>query len=304
MLAMFFGSKTYFLHRSSFNASSMLSRPQRVRTTVATLLLHITLLISPTVGGNICDILPREFADLFMSALDALETRVADEVDAAFEEIGLGPFGNSLLAHNLYDFKDGMFDELFGTKVERTAWINGTTGSAIEVYKNLNANIINVVGDASLVVTCVSEEDKYTMDLTVHGKLLSIGAPEELRVTLLPSEYFLPLGLNVAAIDVEYALKMPFSLYRGLNKIFLLGETQATLSVNIASAISESIPILSNADITFDGNFDFNATLSYSSIEGLSSYGRFNSKLTAEVFDKYVGIRAQDGNIFDTVPRK
>ena len=92
--------------------------------------------VEPLWPQHWTDNLPREFADLFITALDALETRVSDEVDAAFEEMGLGPFGNSLLAHNIYDFKDGLFEELFGTKEERTAWINGTTGSAIEVYKS------------------------------------------------------------------------------------------------------------------------------------------------------------------------
>ncbi len=238
-----------------------------------------------------------------MSALDALETRVADEVDAAFEEIGLGPFGNSLLAHNLYDFKDGLFEELFGTKEERTAWINGTTGSAIEVYKELNANIINVVGNASLDVMCVTENDKYRMDLTVRGSLPYVDAFEP-KVTLLPPQSFPSLILDVSSIVVGYELKLPISLYRGLNKLFLLGETQATLYVDLAAAISEDLPILSNANITFDGRFDFNAALSYSSIQGLSTSGRFNSTLDAEVFDKFVGIRAQDDNIFDAVPRK
>ncbi len=274
---------------------------------IVTLLLHLTLMISPAVGGNTCENLPREFADLFMSALDALETRVADEVDAAFGEIGLGPFGNSLLPHNLLDFKADLFEELFGTKDVRTAWINGTTGSAIEVYKKLNANIINVVGDASLDVKCVTEEDKYRMDLTVSGSIPYVDALPYVTassVTLLPPQSFPSLSLNASTIYVGYELKVPLSLFRGLNKLFLLGETQATLSVDLAAAISEDLPILSNASISFDGRFDLDAALSYSSIQGLSSSGRFNSTLSAEVFDKFVGLRAQDGNIFDAVPRK
>jgi hypothetical protein len=137
--------------------------------------------------------------------------------------MGLGPFGNSLLAHNIYDFKDGLFEELFGTKEECTTWINGTTGSAIEVYKKLNANIINVVGDASLDAMCVTENDKYRMDLTVHGSLPYVDAFEP-KVTLLPPQSFPSLILDVSSVDVGYELKLPLSLYRGLNKLFLLAK--------------------------------------------------------------------------------
>ena len=126
----------------------------------------------------------------------------------------------------------------------------------------------------------------------------------EPKVTFLPPQSFPSLILDVSSVDVGYELKLPLSLYRGLNKLFLLGKTQATLFVDLTAATSEDLPILSNVNITFDGDFDFNATLSYSSIQGISSSGQFNSKLSVEVFDKFVGIRAQDVNIFDVVLHK
>jgi hypothetical protein len=251
-----------------------------------------------------CENLPRDFADIFVSALDALETRVADGVGPAFDDIGLGLLGGSLLVHDVYDFKAGLFDKLFGTKEERAAWLNGTTGEDIDFYNTLTANTVNVVGDASLDVTCVTEPDRFILDLTVRGSLLSIGALEELRATLLPPQSFPSLGLNVSNIDVEYELNLPLSLYSGLNKLFQLGETQASLAINFTAAISESLPILSNENITFSGAFDFGASLSYSSIQGLASSGRFSTNLGAQVSDNYVGIRAQDDNIFDSNPRK
>ena len=250
-----------------------------------------------------CENLPRDFADLFTSALDELETLVADNVDKSFDEIGLGPLGGSLLVHNLYDFKAGLFDKLFGTKAERSAWINGTAESEIELYNKLNANIANVVGNASLDVTCVSETDKFILDLTVRGSQ-SIGALEELKLTLLPVQSFPSLSLNVSMVDVEYELKLPLSLYNGLNKLYQLGETQSSLAVRFTATINETLPNISTKSVAFSGDFDFGASLSYSSIQGLASSGRFSTNLVAEVSGNYVGIRGQDDNIFDSNPRK
>lgn len=294
--------------RRKWMALSISSRHWRGRSVVSAL-LFLTLIASPAIGSNGCENLPREFANLFMSALDALEVRVTDEVDTAFDEIGLGPFGNSLLVRNLIDFKAGLFEELFGTKDERTKWINGTTVSAIDIYNELNANVADVIGNAILDITCVFSDtdgdavnDKYMVDLTVRG---SIPSPASLEptITLLPPQSFPSLGLDVSAINVVYELHMPLTLYRGLNKIFLLGETQAVLALDLSASISESLPILSNKNITFSGDFDFGASLSYSSIQGLSSSGTFNAILDAKVANKYVGVRAHDDDIFDTIPR-
>lgn len=302
LIAIGLGTKKAY-RRSSLFTTSPTSGPQRIRTMLA-VLLHLTFMIPPVIGGSICENLPKTFADLFMSALDELEIRVADEVGKAFDEIGLGPVGDSMSVHTVYDFKAGLFEELFGTKAERTAWINGTTGSAIDVYKKLNANIANVVGDASLTAKCVVESDKYTMDLTVRGSLPATGALEDLKVTLLPPQSFSSLGLTVPKIDVEYELELPLSIHHGINKLFLLGETQASLVVNITGEISEALPILSNENVTFSGAFDLGASLSYSSIQGLASSGRFSTQLGAKVSDTSVGIRAQDDDIFDSIPRK
>ncbi|KAL3759073.1 hypothetical protein ACHAWU_008682 [Discostella pseudostelligera] len=301
LIAIGLGTKKAY-RRSSLFTTSPTSGPQRIRTMLA-VLLHLTFMFPPVIGGSICESLPGNFKDLFMSALDKLEIRVADEVDKAFDEIGLGPVGDSLLVRNVYDFKAGLFEELFGTKAERTAWINGTTGSAIDVYKKLNANIANVVGDASLTAKCVAESDKYTMDLTVRGSLPATGALEDLlKVTLLPPQSFSSLGLTAPKIDVEYELELPLSIHHGINKLFLLGEIQASLVVNITGEISEALPILSNENVTFSGAFDLGASFSYSSIKGLASSGRFSTKLDAKVSDTSVGIRAQDDDIFDSIP--
>jgi hypothetical protein len=272
--------------------------------------LHLSLLVSPVFGGVSCDDLPREFSDLFLSALDEIETRVSDEVDSVFDEIGFGPLGTSLLVHDIYNFKAGLFQNLFGTKEERNLWINGTTGTVIDIYEELNANIANVTGNASLNVSCFLSDtdgdaldDKYVMDLTVRGSLPSLDSLVP-KVTILPSQSFPSFVLNVSAIDVEYELKLPLTLYRGINKLFLLGDTQAALALNFDAAISESLPILLSENITFAGAFDFGALLSYSAINGCSSSGSFSTSLVADIDGSYVGFRAQDDNIFDSNPRK
>lgn len=273
------------------------------------LLLHLTLLATPVLGEGSCDDLPIEFSDLFLSALDAIETRVSDEVDTVFDEIGLGPLGDSLLVRDIYNFKSGLIENLFGTKEERTSWINGTTGSGIDIYEALNSNITNVVGYESFNVSCLISDtdndavnDKYVMDLTVRGSIPSVDS-------LLPKAMLLPqpfpsFGLVISASDGDYEFKLPLTLYRGLNKLFQLGETQATLALDFTAAISESLPILSNASITFSGAFDFGALLSYSSIHGPTSSGSFSTNLSAVVGDSYVGVRSHDVNIFDSNPRK
>lgn len=182
--------------------------------------LHLLLLVSPAIGEGGCDNLPLVFSDLFLSALDKVETRVSDQVDSVFNEIGFGPLGNSLLVQDIFNFKVGLFEGLFGNKEERTSWINGTTGSAIYIYEALTANVTNVMGDASLNVSCLISDtdddavyDKYAMDLIVRGSIPSVGSILP-KVNLLPPQSFPSLGLVVSAVDVEYELKLPLVLHQ------------------------------------------------------------------------------------------
>ena len=276
-------------------------------------LLYLSLWLSPVVGSGSpvatgsCQGLDQEkFSNLFLAALDKLDKRVGDEVDNIFDEIGLGPFGTSLSVGDIYNFRAGLFEKLFGTNEERTAWINNTTSPTIDIRAKLNENIANDIGIDRLNVTCVLLNDTYMFDLTVHGSISSVDFIDP-QVTLLPPASFPRLGLNVSTLGARYELTLPFTLYHGVNKIAHLGETQAKLSLQLNASISEILPILLNKNITFNGVFNLNAIYSYSSIQGTSSFGSFSADLETDVADlagKKVALKAQDDNIFDDNPRE
>ena len=274
-------------------------------------LLYLSLWLSPVVGSDSpvttdygCQELEREkFSNLFLTALDKLEKRV-DEVDDIFDEIGLGPLGDSLSVGDIFNFKAGLFEKLFGTSEERTGWINETSSTIIDIHAKLNENIDKVSGIDRLNVTCVLlNDDTYTLDLTVHGSISSVDStyPE---VMLLPPGSFPRLGLNVSTLEAGYELTLPFTLYNGVNKIAHLGETRAKLSLELNASISEILPILSNENITFNGMFNLNALHSYSSIHGTSPLGSFSANLESDVADLSVALKARDDNIFDDNPRE
>ncbi len=274
-------------------------------------LLYLSLWLSPVDGSGSkpvvtnysCQELNRDFSDLFLKALDDTETRIGDEVDDVFDEISLGPFGTSLIVgEHIFNFRADVFEKLFGMSGERAEWINGATSDDISIPTMLSTNIADVAGIDRLNVTCVLLNDMYTVDVIVQGSINVDGdiAPQ---VTLLPAQYFHPLGLNVSTFDVEYELKMPFALYR--NKIVHLGETQAKLSVQLDASISESLPILVNKSIDFNGVFGLNASLSYSSIQGITPVGSFVADLIADLAGQsYVGLKAEDDDLFDYNPRE
>jgi hypothetical protein len=257
----------------------------------------------PVVINYSCQELNREFSDLFLKALGDIETRIGVEVDDVIDEIGLGLFGTSLIVGELFNFRADMFEKLFGTSGERSKWINGTTSDDISILAMLSTNIANVAGIDRLNVTCILLNDMYTVDIIVQGSI-NVDGDIDPQVTLLPAQYFHPLGLNVSTFDVEYELKMPFALYRGINKIVHLGETQAKLSVQLDASISESLPILVDDSIDFNGVFGLNASLSYSSIQGITPVGSFVADLIADLAGQYVGLKAEDDDIFDYNPRE
>ena len=260
--------------------------------------------VSPVVLSNNCQTLPTEFSNLFLTALDELEDRLSDDVDIIFDEAGLGPFGTSLLAGNIYNFRTGLFEQLFGTSNGREAWINDTKGSAIDISTKLNTNVISAIGVDSLDITYVLLPDKkYIVDLTVHGSLPSVSLDGlDPQISLLPPGSFLPMGLNASTVGIGYDVKMPFTLYHGFNKFVHHGETQAILSVHVDASISETLPILSNKSISFHGIFDFDASHSYSSIHGFVPSGRFYAILNSVLKGNEVGLNAHDDDIFDSNP--
>jgi hypothetical protein len=277
-------------------------------------LLYLALWFSPVVGsGNPiatnykCPSLDGKFSVLFLKALDEIEARISGEVDDAVDEIGLGPFGTSVIVgEDIYNFKADLIEKLFGTSGERATWIDGTATSSIDIPARLNANIANIIGIGGMNVTCVLSDDteSYMVDLIVHGSIQSADFIDP-QITLLPLESFPPLGLVDFTIDIRYLLKLPFTLYHGINKIVHLGETEAKLSVQLDASISELLPILFNESINFFGDLKLNASFAYSSIHGFSPFGNFDVELSAVIEDHGgAGLKAKDDNIFDDNPRE
>jgi hypothetical protein len=272
-------------------------------------LLYLNVWLSSVVGSvnpNNCQPLPADISNLFLTALDNLETRFSDDVDIVFEEAGLGPLGTSLWVGDIYNFRSDLFEKLFGTSNERELWINDAKDSSLDISTKLNANVKSVIGadDDSLNLSCVSLPEVYTVDLTINGSIPSLSLGELVpQIALLPPGTFLPMGLKDVTVGANYVVHLPFKLYPG-NRIVHLGETKAVLTVQVDASISEMLPILSSKDISFIGEFGLEGSYTYSSIQGFLPSGSFDASLDADLDGNMVGLKARDNDIFDNGPRE
>ena len=82
-------------------------------TILSSMLVGLSLRITPVLGGD-CDVpLPEEFNELFIDALDDLEERIETVVMGGFDEFGLGPLGTSLKPTDIFDLKTDVSEVLF-----------------------------------------------------------------------------------------------------------------------------------------------------------------------------------------------
>lgn len=267
-------------------------------------------LLTPSGLAGTCN-LPLGYDKYFLQALDDLESTTITKITDGLEDIGLGPLGNSLLVSSILDLKYDVFEKLFGNEIERAQWFN-VTSEVLDIGSTLESNKINVAGGAAnLAISCVFNEtaERFSFDLNVASPDIdwNMSGFSSADVTFLPDS--LPaLDMSTPNLTLAYDLHIPLTVSLKLKKFFI-GEVTANLSAQFEAGLSKSLPILPNNNVTFEGQFNLNASFSYSSISEWSLEGDFDASLEAktaldEVQVATLGVRAFDNDLFDTKPRK
>jgi hypothetical protein len=264
-------------------------------------------------------LLPGVFNPYFQHALDEVSSTFETHVVQGLNDIGLGPIA-SLSINDLMNFKEHVFDPLFGDAVQRNSWINVT--AALDVKTRLESNLDNIIGaiPAELSMTCDIEatddleEDelpyRFAMMFVISGRLLGTDldlASLSPSIAVLPEDSFDPLSLTVETLSADYELTLPLTLDTKRRK-FMIGEITITFGAALSSNVLQSIPLTEKVSQNFRGTLDMNAELSFSSISDWAYTASFEASLTAatSVGTKVaeLGLIAQDDDLFDDKPRE
>jgi hypothetical protein len=264
-------------------------------------------------------LLPEAFNPYFQHALDEVSATFETHVVQGLKDIGLGPIA-SLSINDLMNFKEHVFDPLFGDEVQRNGWINVTT--ALDVKTQLESNLNNVIGSIpkELSMRCDTEttddleEDelpyRFAMTFVLSGRVL--GTDLELAslspsIAVLPEDTFDPLSLSVQTLSADYEITLPLTLDTKRRK-FMIGEITITFGAALSSNVLQSIPLTDTVSQNFQGTMDVNAELSFSSISDWAYTASFDASLKAATSDgtavAELGLIAQDDDLFDDKPRE
>lgn len=234
-------------------------------------------------------------------------------------DIGLGPIAQ-LSINDLIDFKQGVFEPLFGNPSEREEWINVTT--VLDVKDHLESKLDDIIGSIppELSMTCELEATddleegespyRFAMEFLLAGSLF--GADLDLtllspKIAVLPEDSFSPLEMTVEALSIDYSLKLPLTIDTKRKK-FMIGEIIISLEGSLSTDILQSISLTETVSQNFGGNLVLDMELSYSSLSDWAYVASFEASLTAETsVDTAVanlGLIATDDDLFDDTPRE
>ena len=284
---------------------------------IMTTLLAITTTIPFTQGQN-C-LLPETFNPYFQAALDDVESTFTNDVVGGLSDIGLGPIAQ-LSINDLIDFKQSIFEPLFGNPVQRNEWINVT--SVLNVKAQLESKLDDIIGSIppGLSMTCelettddLEEEElpyRFGMEFVLTGSLLGDDLDLTLlspKIAVLPEDSFNPLELTVQALSIDYALTLPLTIDTKRRK-FMIGEITISLEGSLNTDVLQSISLTETVSQDFQGSLALDMTLSYSSVSDWAYTASFESSLTAETSVgtavANLGLVAMDDDLFDDKPRE
>ena len=264
-------------------------------------------------------LLPSALNPYFQKALDDISSIFETRIVSGLNDIGLGPIA-SLRIQDLVDFKQEIFDPLFGDAVERDAWINVT--EAIDVKNRLESNLDNVIGSIppELSMTCeiVPTDDleadelpyRFVMEFVLGGSVL--GSDLDLTalspsIAVLPEDTYDPLSLSVETLTADYVLRMPLTLDAKRRK-FMIGEITATFDAAMSTNVLQSIPLTESVSQNFQGALDMNFALAFSTISDWSYVADFEARLAAEssvgTEVAELALIVEDDDLFDDKPRE
>lgn len=284
---------------------------------LTTALLAVTAI--PAILGQDDCLLPETFNPYFQSALDDIESTLTTHVVGGLNDIGLGPI-TSLSINDLVNFKENIFDPLFGNPVERNDWINVT--SAVDVTAQLQSKLDDVIGSIPPVLSMMCRLEttddlaegeppyRFAMEFAISGDI--IGADLDLtslspKIAVLPEDSFDPLSLTMDTLSANYDFRLPVTIDTKRKK-FMIGEITITFETSLNTNVLQSIPLTETVSQNFQGNLALDASLSYSSVSDWAYTASFESSLTAEtsVGTAVANLRliAGDEDIFDDKPRE
>lgn len=238
-----------------------------------------------------------------------------DELD----DIGLGPI-SQLSINNLLNFKDSIFEPLFGNPTERNGWINVTAD--VNVQAQLESHLDAIIGSIppELSVTCQLETTddleegeppyRFAMDLILTGGI--VGTDLDLaslspEIAVLPENSFDPLALTFDTLTVNYELKLPLTIDMKRRK-FMIGEFIVKFEGAVNLNVLQSIPLTETVSQNFQGELTLDASLLYSSMRDWVYTASFEASLNAETSVgtevANLGLIASDDDLFDDKPRE
>ena len=287
---------------------------QRSRVLVAL----VALASIPSALGQDC-LLPETFNTYLQAALDDVESTLTNDVVNALDEIGFGPI-SQLSVNNLLNFKEDIFEPLFGNTNERNDWINVTVD--VDVKTQLESNLNAIIGSIppELSVTCELErtEDleegdlpyRFAVEVFLSGSFLGTDldlASLSPEIAVLPEDSFDPLALTFDSLTADYELKLPFTIDTKRRK-FMIGEILIKFEGALSMNVLQSIPLTEAVSQNFQGGLILDASLTYSSMKGWAYTASFDASLTAETSVgtavANLGLIASDDDIFDDKPRE
>lgn len=234
-------------------------------------------------------------------------------------EIGLGPIAG-LSINDLIDFKEHVFDPLFGNPIERNAWINVT--KALDVKAQLESRLDDLLGSIpkELSMTCELETTddleegelpyRFAMEFALSGSFLGDDldfAALSPQIAVLPEDTFDPLTLTMDALSANYSFTLPLTIDTKRRK-FKIGEIDIALEAAMNTKVLQSIALTDTISQNFKGDLAMEAKLLYSSVKDWSYTASFDARLIAET-SVGTGVAnleliAADDDLFDSEPRK
>jgi hypothetical protein len=279
-------------------------------------LLSLAINSSPATARCL---LPEAFNHYFQLALNDVSSTLDTLVIEGLEEIGFGPVG-ALSLNDFVNFKEQVFEPLFGTEEERNGWINVTAD--LDVKAQLQANLESVVGFTlpELSVKCKDENTddlgrdelpyRFAMEFKLFGTLLGTDldlASLSRSIALLPEDTFDPLSFTVENLSADYSVILPLSLDIKRRK-FMIGEIKIAFDADLSANVLQEITLTETVSQDFGGNLDMNIEFSYSSTSDWAYTAGYNASLTAETSVgtavAELGLFAHDDDLFDDKPRE
>lgn len=305
------------LERNRSPPPSKLPNKRCSRAMLALSLAALTTAI-PSVQGNSC-ILPTAFNPYFQAALDDVEDTLSTHVVGGLDDIGLGPI-TELSINDVLNFKENIFEPLFGDQTVRNEWINVTTEVDVTAY--LESKLDSIIGSAppGLSLACELEttddlaEDelpyRFAVEFAVSGSLVETDldvSSLSAKIAVLPEDSFDPLALTMETLSADFDLRLPFTIDTKRKK-FMIGEISATFKAALNMNVLQSIQLTDTVNQSFQGSLAVDASFLYSSKSDWTYVASFEAKLAAETSVgtavANLGLIAADDDLFDDEPRE